>query len=149
MNSLLVWALLSGSFASGAAAFDCALIAPPEYRNTLERFVQLAASGDASSLMGMISGEAIRSEGVETIRASLKDEVIPFFSQSMRLHNVTSINPAVGASGCVGYWFDTYIVTGTGEVRPFTIVIVREDGRLMGQNVIVNKCRQNRHPFCP
>ena len=125
------------------------VVAAKAYRSKMEEFVQFAANGNTSSLIDLISREAIRSAGPERIKANLENEIIPFFSQYKSLHNVTSVNPAVGPSGHVGYWFDTYIVTVTGEVRPFTIVVVREDGRLVVTDIIVNRCRQDRHPFCP
>jgi len=119
------------------------------FRSKMEEFVELAAIGDTSALMSLMSREAIRSVGSARIQELLEKDVVPFFSQYESLHNVTVISSAVGPSGHVGYWFYTYIRTATAEVRPFAIVVVREEERLVVSDVIVNTCRPNRHPFCP
>jgi len=120
------------------------------YETKMKEFVQLATNGETSLLMALVSPNAIRSNGPQKIREILKNEIIPFFSSYQKLHNVKSINPATDPGGnVVGYWIDTYIVTSKGDVRPFSIVIIEEGGRLVVSDVIVNKCRKDRHPFCP
>ncbi|TNG00299.1 MAG: hypothetical protein EP297_03975 [Gammaproteobacteria bacterium] len=125
-------------------------IAAKQYEIKMEEFVELAARGETSSLMALISQGAIRSNGAERIREVLKNDTIPFFTGYQKLHNVKSINPATERNGSVaGYWIDTYIVTYTGDVKPFSIAIVEEEGRLAVHSVTVNKCRKDRHLFCP
>jgi len=119
------------------------------YEARMKEFVEFAANADVSALMGLMSRAAIEAEGPERIKARLVNEFIPFFAQRRSLHKVTAVNRAVGPTGFLGYWFDTYIVTASGDVRPFTIVVIHEGGDLVVHEVIVNRCRMNRHPFCP
>ena len=105
----------------------------------------LAAKGEVASSMSRMSRAAITADGAERIEAFLVNGIIAFFAAP----EVVAINRAVGATGSRGYWFDTYSVTATGTVRPFSLVVTRDEGRLAVHEVIVNKCRQDRHPFCP
>jgi len=125
-------------------------IAAKQYEMMMEEFVELAARGETSSLMALISRGAIQSNGAERIREVLENDTIPFFTGYQKLHNVKSINPATERDGSVaGYWIYTYIVALTGDVKPFSIAIVEEEGHLLVQSITVNKCRKDRHPFCP
>lgn len=126
------------------------VVAGERYIRKMEEFVGIAVRGDESSLVALVSPNVIRTVGPESVAHKLKNEVIPFFSRYQRLHNVKQINPASGLRGStVGYWIYTYIVTLTGDVRPFSIVIVEEEGGLFVSDVIVDRCEENRHPFCP
>lgn len=140
----------AGRAEDGFAAFVPMIAEMRPYETTLNDFVDAAADADVSRLLALSAPGDPATRGFEELQAYLTDRVIPFFSGMQRLHNVRQINPAGDERGArVGYWFYTYIVDANAQVRPFAIAVVSGPNGPRVANVLVDRCRPGRHPFCP
>jgi hypothetical protein len=121
-----------------------------EYREVVEGYVEAASLADLSAMLALSSPASIRVAGENRVVRYLKQQVIPFFSDFSRLHNVTAISRAVDESGVPkGYWFYMYIETKTERVRPFSVCVTSDDSGVGVSDIAVGQCREDRHPFCP
>lgn len=121
-----------------------------EYRQVVDRYVQAASKADLSAMLALSSSASISAASEDRAVQYLKRQVIPFFSDFSRLHNVTVISTAIDASRVPrGYWFYTYIETKKQKVRPFSICVIADENGLGVSDVTVDQCREDRHPFCP
>jgi hypothetical protein len=136
--------------ADGFATFVPMIAEIGPYETALNDFVDAAADADVSRLLALVAPKDPVTQGFAEPQAYLADRVIPFFSGMQRLHNVRQINPAVDERGArVGYWFYTYIVDAHSRVRPFAAAVVSGPNGPRLANVLVDRCRPGRHPFCP
>lgn len=121
-----------------------------EYRQVFEQYVESAAKEDLSALISLSSPTLINAAGKNKVVQYLQQQVIPFFSDFSELHNVTVITRAIDFSRLPrGYWFYTYISTHSGKVRPFSICVTSDENGLRVSDVAVDRCIEDRHPFCP
>lgn len=119
------------------------------YKQRIEDFIAVAKSGDALRLETLVSETSRTTLGRSRLERLLRHEVSPFFAEHDYLDNASAYNPAGSSASISGYWFDLYSIDLDGEKRPFSIVVVREKAGYSVANIIVNRCRANRHPFCP
>lgn len=121
-----------------------------EYRQVVERYVQAASKADLTAMISLSSSTSISEAGENRVVQYLEQQVIPFFSDFSRLHNVTVISRAIDSSRVPrGYWFYTYIETRSQKVRPFSICVTADENGFGVSDVVVDQCREDRHPFCP
>ena len=105
-------------------------------------FIAASAAGDMAKAGRMLSPAIAASSGPDAVANFLAGEVRPFFAQYTGLANSVSVTRTADVTGFVFYM---YMVTGTGELRPFVIYVIEEDGAKVVANVLVDKFVENRH----
>ncbi len=119
-----------------------------DQEGTIADFAAAAHAGNVDALMAMMAPSARKASGDDTVRALLKDEVVPFFAKFTKVHSYATITRAELPDGREGTWHYTYIVDDTDKPKPFRIAIIEEEGRNAIAFIEVGKCIQGRHPFC-
>ena len=117
------------------------------YKDKMKEFINFAVTGNTDAMVNLVTPEATRQHG-DKIRDDIKENIIPFFADYAKQHNVTQINLAHDEDRTV-WMFYSYVVTKSGDVKPFWIAISENNGQLYIYNIAVGRCIKNRHPFCP
>jgi hypothetical protein len=123
--------------------------AAPDHRPAVENFIRLAAAKDAEALFNAMDQVSVRANGELAIRHYLNTEVMPFFADSARLDaqmRVTSAGFEDGTEGLMAY---AYVVTTSGETKPFVIAWRADPGALRVMDVQMGRCVKARHPVAP
>ena len=112
------------------------------FRKVADAFIAAAAAGEMARAGGMLSPAIAARSGPAAVEAFLAGEVRPFFAQYRGLANSITISRTADAPGFVFYM---YMVTRTGELRPFVIYVIEEHGARVVANVLVDRFVEGRH----
>lgn len=113
-----------------------------EHLALMDEFIGLARRGDLDEMLDLMSPTVLR-DARTAVKASFRDEVIPFFQDLAEIDpNLQTRNTAEDSGGLAQYGF-AYFRLGvnpeTGERRPFAVWLVKEEGRIVIGAVMVNR----------
>ncbi len=115
------------------------------YRTFADQWIALARTGDVAALERTISPNMIGKVGADTVRRSLNTKVAPFFTQTREVGKSTTVAETTDAFGSRGYVYYMYMMAKTGELRPFALYVVEENGRKVVANILTDYAAPNRH----
>jgi hypothetical protein len=109
-------------------------------------FLAAAASGDSTRAAAMISPKLRAQAGAAGVAQVLRTKVLPFFGEHPQPAGASTVTRTTTAFGDQGFAYSRYAARpGGGDRRPFVLYVVREDGRLVVANVIVDHHVEGRH----
>jgi hypothetical protein len=115
------------------------------FRSTVDAFLASATAGDAARVEGMISPNLRAQAGAEAVAQVVRAQVIPFFADFEK-RGGTTITQTTDQFGSQGFTYYTYAIPAGGQPKPFVLYMVREAGRIVVANVLVNRLVEGRHP---
>jgi len=121
----------------------------PDHAPTVAGFVRLAAANNLEALFMSFDDVPVRVNGEAAIRHFLVSEVIPFFADTDRLDAQLRVTEASFEDGTVGHMAYTYVVTTSGQFKPFVIAWRGDTDKLRVMDVQLGRCVKARHPVTP
>jgi hypothetical protein len=116
-------------------------------RAAADAFIAHAMAGDAAQAAAMLSPALVQRMGEQRIERVLRSQILPFFQRGSGLGRSTTATRTTDADGHEGMAFYMWLTTReSGQpTRPFTIYVVREQGRLVVANVVPDRLMPGRH----
>ncbi len=118
----------------------------PSHTPAVEGFVRLAAAGNLDALFLAFDDVPVQANGEAAIRYFLSSEVIPFFADTDRLDTQMRVTEATFEDGTTGHMAYSYVVTTSGQVKPFVVAWRSDDAKLRVMDVQMGHCVKARHP---
>ncbi len=112
------------------------------FRSVADAFMAAAAAGDAMTTARMLSPSVAAKAGQAGVDRFLAGEVLPFFAQFKEVAGSVTVTRTAEVTG---FAFYMYMVSKAGELRPFVIYVVEEDGAQVVANVLVDRLVEGRH----
>ena len=112
------------------------------FRGVADEFMAAAAAGDTIRTARMLSPAVAAKAGRESVERFLAGEVLPFFAQFKEVARSVTVTRTAEATG---FAFYMYMVSKAGELRPFVIYVIEEDGAKVVANVLVDHLVEGRH----
>jgi len=112
------------------------------FRGVADAFMAAAAAGDAARTAGMLSPAVAAKAGQDGVDRFLAGEVLPFFAQFKEVARSVTVTRTAEVNG---FAFYMYMVSKGGELRPFVIYVIEEDGAKVVANVLVDRLVEGRH----
>jgi hypothetical protein len=112
------------------------------FRRIADEFMAAAAAGDAMRTARLLSPSVAARTGQAGVDRFLAGEVLPFFAQ---FKEVAASVTVTRTAEVTGFAFYMYMVSKAGELRPFVIYVIEEDGAKMVANVLVDRLVEGRH----
>jgi hypothetical protein len=122
---------------------------PADHTPTIESFVDLVKTQNIDAIYKTFGDVPVQANGEMALKHYLAIEVVPFFADADRLERTSRVVGATfedDSSGQIAY---AYVVTKSGQVKPFTIAWRVENGRAKLMDVKVDRCVKARHPVVP
>jgi hypothetical protein len=122
---------------------------PVDHTPTIESFVDLATRQNIDAVYNTFGSVPVQANGELALKHYLATEVVPFFADVDRVEPTSRVVGATfedDSSGQIAY---AYVVTKSGQVKPFTIAWRVENGRAKLMDVKVDRCVKARHPVVP
>jgi hypothetical protein len=91
----------------------------------------------------------VRVNGEAAIKHFLASEVIPFFADADRLDSQLRVTEASFEDGSAGHMAYSYVVTTSGQMKPFVIAWRGGSNKLRVMDVQMGRCVKARHPVTP
>jgi len=160
----IAWALAAGAACAGTDTAADAASAPRrgnvlslrktpsaarDHAPTVAGFVRLAAATNLEALFMSFDDVPVRANGEAAIKHFLNSEVIPFFADTDRLDTQMRVTEATFEDGTVGHMAYTYVVTTSGQFKPFVIAWRGDTDKLRVMDVQLGRCVKARHPVTP
>lgn len=118
----------------------------PNHTPAVDGFVRLAATGNLDALFLAFDEVPVQANGEAAVRHFLTSEVIPFFADVDRLDGQMRVTEASFEDGSSGHMAYSYVVTTSGQLKPFVIAWRSGDGKLRVMDVQMGRCVKARHP---
>lgn len=118
----------------------------PSHGPAVEGFVRLAAAHNLEALLMSFDDVPVRANGEAAIRHFLTSEVIPFFADTDRLDSHMRVTEASFEDGSAGHMAYTYVVTTSGQLKPFVLAWRSDNNKLRVMDVQMGHCVKARHP---
>jgi hypothetical protein len=112
------------------------------FRSVADAFVAAAAAGDRAKAARLLSPAIAAKTGPEGVDRFLTGEVLPFFAPFKEMARSATITRTADVTG---FAFYLYMVSKTGEFRPFVIYVIEEGGAKVVANVLVDRFVEHRH----
>jgi hypothetical protein len=106
------------------------------------QFMAAAAAGDAAKAKALISPATAARAGPEGVEQYMAQQVLPFFGEFKDIGKSVTVTRTAEVTG---FAFYMYMVTRTGELRPFVIYVIEEGGANVVANVLVDHFVEGRH----
>jgi hypothetical protein len=113
---------------------------------TIESFLQLAKGQDIDAIYKTFGDVPVQANGEMALKHYLATEIVPFFADADRLDGSWRVVGATFEDDSKGQIAYAYVVTRTGQVKPFTLAWRVVDNRAKLMDVKVDRCVQSRHP---
>ena len=128
-----------------AATPDFAMSAQQEaFRSVADEFMAAATAGDKIRAARMLSPAIVAKPGPRASSASWRARCCRSSASSRSVGSSISVSRTADVTGFVFYM---YMVSKTGELRPFVIYVIEEGGAKVVANVLVDQFVESRH--CP
>jgi len=121
----------------------------PDHAPTVASFVRLAAAHNLEALFMSFDDVPVRVNGEAAIKHFLASEVIPFFAETDRLDTQLRVTEASFEDGSTGHMAYSYVVTTSGQFKPFVIAWRGDSDKLRVMDVQLGRCVKARHPVTP
>ena len=115
------------------------------FRAYADKWIALARTGDVPALERTISPNMAGKAGVDAVRRYLSSKVAPFFMEAKEVGKSVTVATTTDAFGSRGFVYYMYMLSKTGELRPFVLYVVNEGGKTVVANVIVDHLVPDRH----
>lgn len=123
--------------------------AAPNHAAAIAPFVRWAAAGDVDAMFKAFDEVPLRANGALAIRHFLNREVVPFFVDASRLDDAMRVTTALFEDGTEGHMAYAYVVSATGQMRPFVIAWRGDAEELRVMDLQLGRCVASRHPIGP
>ena len=118
----------------------------PSHAPVVAGFVRLAAAGNLEALFQAFDEVPVQANGEAAIRHFLAREVMPFFADADRLDAQMRVTEASFEDGSTGHMAYSYLVTTSGQIKPFVMAWRSDDSKLRVMDVQMGRCVKARHP---
>lgn len=118
----------------------------PSHTPVVEGFVRLAAADNLDALFQAFDEVPVHANGEAAIRHFLASEVMPFFADADRLDAQMRVTEASFEDGSTGHMAYGYVVTTSGQIKPFVMAWRSDDSKLRVMDVQMGRCVKARHP---
>lgn len=154
LRRLLVQALCSTAFAIGQAQAaarvgnDLQMMAESEpFRQAADAFIAHAIAGDAAASRAMLSPSLVARSGDAAIGRALQAQILPFFAQGGATGRSVTVTRTSDVGGQQGFAFYMWLAPRDAGAlaRPFTVYLVREQGRIVVANIVPDRLIEGRH----
>jgi hypothetical protein len=123
-----------------------ALAPSPSHTPAVAGFVRLATTGNLDALFHAFDEVPVRANGEAAIKHFLTSEVIPFFADVDRLDGQMRVTEASFEDDSTGHMAYGYVVTTSGQLKPFVLGWRGGDSKLRVMDVQMGRCVKARHP---
>ena len=123
--------------------------AAPDHARTVAGFVRLAAGNNLEALFMSFDDVPVRVNGEAAIKHFLTTEVMPFFADADRLDSQLRVTEASFEDGSAGHMAYSYVVTTSGQMKPFVVAWRGDSDKLRVMDVQLGHCVKARHPVTP
>ncbi|HEY2978169.1 MAG TPA: hypothetical protein VGJ35_09370 [Burkholderiaceae bacterium] len=123
--------------------------AASDHAPTVAGFVRLAAANNLEALFMSFDDVPVRVNGEAAIKHFLASEVMPFFADADRLDSQLRVTEATFEDGTTGHMAYSYVVTTSGQIKPFVIAWRGDSDKLRVMDVQLGRCVKARHPVTP
>lgn len=115
-------------------------------RATADAFVTRAMAGERDAVLAMLSPTLVSRIGNDTAVRVLDAQILPFFQRGRQVGRSTTVTRTTDAAGSSGFAFYQWLEPQDGgAARPFTLYVVREQGRLVVANIVPDRLVEGRH----
>jgi hypothetical protein len=116
------------------------------FRQAADAFIVRAMAGDAAATQAMLSRQLVERSGEAAIRSALQSQILPFFQRGRETGRSVTVAKTTDADGQQGFAFYMWMQYAEAPaLRPFTVYVVREQGRLVVANVVPDRRVDGRH----
>jgi hypothetical protein len=116
------------------------------FRAMAELFVARAHAGDLPGSQALLSQALVERSGEAGIRRALEAQILPFFQHGRELGRSVTVAQTTDAAGQTGYAFYFWLQPQDGSaLRPFSVYVVQERGRLVIANIVPDRRVEGRH----
>ncbi len=115
------------------------------YKEVRAKFIENAQANDIEGLY-----EMMKAYGYERSQASefLRTQIIPFFSDYSEIVEPEVLNIVNDEAGDPGYTLYGFILTASGEKKPYAMAIIEKGEGFAIKNIVVNQCFKGLHLNC-
>ena len=115
-------------------------------RATAEAFVARAMAGERDAALALLSPSLVARMGHDAAQRVLDAQILPFFQRGRQVGRSTTVTRTTDAAGSSGFAFYQWLEPQDGgAARPFTLYVVREQGRLVVANIVPDRLVEGRH----
>jgi len=116
------------------------------YRKTADEFVARSMAGDVAGTQSLLSRQLVERSGDAAIRKALQGQILPFFQRGKEPGRSVTVTQTTDASGQQGFAFYMWMQYADAPTsRPFTVYVVREQGKLVVANIVPDRLVEGRH----
>jgi hypothetical protein len=155
-RSILLPLLLAVSLASGLSEARAATPSVVQdlrmaqdsqpFRKAADEFVARSMAGDVEGTHSLLSRGLVERTGDAAVKRVLQAQILPFFQRAREPGKNVTIARTTDASGQQGFAFYMWMeYADTPSARPFTVYVVKEDGRLVVANIVPDRRVEGRH----
>ncbi|MDF1506050.1 hypothetical protein [Roseisolibacter sp. H3M3-2] len=109
-------------------------------------FLAAAAAGDSARVVRMISAKLQAQAGAAQVAQVVRTRVLPFFAERPEPAGASTVTRTTTGFGDQGFAYYRYAARrGGADARPFVLYVVREGGKLVVANVVVDYHVEGRH----
>lgn len=115
-------------------------------RAAAEAFVARAMAGERDAALAMLSPTLVARMGPDAVARVFDAQILPFFQRGRQVGRSTTVTRTTDAAGSSGFAFYQWLEPQDGgAARPFTLYVVREQGRPMVANIVPDRLVEGRH----
>lgn len=116
------------------------------FRDAADEFVARSMAGDVAAVQALLSRPLVERTGGEAVTRALQSQIVPFFQRGREPGKSVTIARTTDASGQPGFAFYMWMEYAEAPTaRPFTVYVVREQGRLVVANIVPDRLVEGRH----
>ncbi|HEY0820762.1 MAG TPA: hypothetical protein VGD46_18385 [Rhizobacter sp.] len=117
------------------------------FRRAADEFVARSMAGDVAGTHALLSRGLVERTGDEAVKRVLQSQILPFFQRGREPGRSVTIARTTDAAGQQGFAFYMWMqyADATPAARPFTVYVVKEEGRLVVANVVPDRLVEGRH----
>lgn len=115
-------------------------------RAAAEAFVARAMAGEREATLALLSPALVERMGRDNAARVLDAQILPFFQRGRQVGRSTTVTRTTDAQGSRGFAFYQWLEPADGGApRPYTLYVVREQGRLVVANIVPDRLVEGRH----
>ena len=116
------------------------------FRKAADEFVARSMAGDVAGAQSLLSRQLVERSGDAAIRKVLQSQILPFFQRGREPGRSVTITQTTDASGQQGFAFYMWMqYADAPTTRPFTVYVVKEQGKLVVANIVPDRLVEGRH----
>lgn len=116
------------------------------FQQAANEFIARSMAGDVAGTQSLLSRELVGRIGDAAAQQVLQTKILPFFQRGRQPGGPVTVTQTTDASGQSGFAFYMWMQYAEAPtVRPFTVYVVREQGRLVVANVVPDRLVEGRH----